>query len=90
LSSSIPFDKANREQNSLVVDAEVKAIMSENANEEDVVISTVGSIIINQRSAWAFSARSGGRSVQEASSAFAMITSSMKMLPVTKVLVRIT
>jgi hypothetical protein len=32
------FSKVNKERNSLVVDAEVKAIISENANEKDVVI----------------------------------------------------
>jgi hypothetical protein len=81
------FSKAYKEQNSLAVDAEVKAIISENANENDVMIYTDGSVMCKQRSAWAFIARSTGRLFQEASGAFAMKTSNMTMeiMAVTKV-----
>jgi hypothetical protein len=68
----IMFSKANEEQDSLAVDAKAKAIISDNANEEDVVTYTDGSVIRNQRSAWAFIACLGCRIIQEASGAFAM------------------
>jgi hypothetical protein len=79
--------KVNKEHNSLAVNAEVKAIISENVNKEDVVTYTNGSLIRNQRSVWAFKARSGGSIAQEASGAFAMATSNMTMgiMAVTKV-----
>ena len=61
------------------MDAEVKALICENTDDTDVVIYTDGSVICHHRCAWAFTARSKGRTVHEASGAFTATTSSLTM-----------
>ena len=73
------LDRTWKEKNSIVVNAEVNALISENSGDGDVMIYTDGSVVRQQRSAWAFTARSACRTVYEASSAYLMTTSSMTM-----------
>src|SRR5579871_4377936 len=61
------------------VEAEVRALIDENAEDGDVVIYTDGSVVRHQRCAWAFSAPSCNRTVKECSGAFATTTSSLTM-----------
>ena len=72
----VKLDRRSGEHNPLVVIAEVNSIISENAAQADVVIYTD---VRHQRSAWAFTAHSEGKTVHGASGAFAMTSSSMTM-----------
>jgi ribonuclease HI len=85
-STVITLDRSCREQNPIAVQAEVMALIAENSESDDAVIFTDGSVIRNQRCAWAFTARSGGKIVTEDSGAFAATTSSltMEVMAVTK------
>ena len=61
------------------MDGEIRALIDENSADNDVIIYTDGSVIRHQRCSWAFSARSSGKTVKEASGAFATTTSSLTM-----------
>ena len=71
--------KKNCEQTPSPVNAEVESLLNDNANETDAVVYTDGSVIRQQRCAWAFSARSGGKIIGEVSGAYATTTSSLTM-----------
>ena len=75
----ITLERRCREQNPAAVNAEVNALINEHADEPEVLIYTDGSVVKQQRSAWAFTARAAGRTVQESSGAYSMTTSSMTM-----------
>ena len=75
----ITLDRTCRDRIPVAVDAEVRALINENSEEDDVVIYTDGSVVRHQRCAWAFSARSRNRTIKEASGAFATTTSSLTM-----------
>ena len=47
-----------KEQNSIVVNAEVNELISETSGNGDVLINTDGSVVRQHKSAWAFTARS--------------------------------
>ena len=85
----IELDKECRQHNPLVVEAEVQALISENASEHDVIIYTDGSVIRHVRSSWAFTAQVGGDVVKEDSGGFAVTTSSltMEIMAVTKAMI---
>lgn len=77
-SSLSSLDRSCREQNPIVVDTEVNALISENSNDTHAVICIDPSIVHHQWSIWVFIARSSDRTVQKACGAFAMMTSRMK------------
>src|SRR5579871_4514953 len=84
----ITLDRTSKKNTPVAVEAEVQALVYETSQGNDIVISTDGSVIRHVRSSWAYTARSGGRIVQEASGDFAVTTSSMTMetMAVTKAL----
>src|SRR5579871_4129296 len=75
----ITLDRSCRERIPTAVDAEVRALIDENAEYGDVEIYTDGSVVRHQRCAWAFSARSCNRTVKECSGAFAVTTSCLTL-----------
>src|SRR5579871_4624984 len=79
ITTVITLDRSCRERTPTAVDAEVRALIEENTDDEDVVIYTDGSVVRHQQSAWAFSARARNRTVKEGSGAFAVTTSSLTM-----------
>ena len=85
----IELDKECRQHNPLVVEAEVQALISENASDHDVIIYTDGSVIRHVPSSWAFTAQVGGDVVKEDSGGFAVTTSSltMEIMAVTKAMI---
>ena len=64
------LDRRCRQQNPVAVNAEVNAIISEYSDETDAIIYTDGSVICQQRSVWAFTAHSAGRTVKEVNGFF--------------------
>src|SRR5579871_565052 len=84
----VTLDRASKKNNPVAVEAEVQALVDENSQGNDIVIYTDGSVIRHVRSSWAYTARSAGEIVREASGAFAATTSSVAMetMAVTKAL----
>ena len=75
----ITLDRSSKNNTPVALEAEVQALVEDTFQGNDIVIYTDGSVIRHVRSSWAYTARSGGRVVQEESGAFAVTTSSMTM-----------
>lgn len=75
----VALDRSCREQNPVVLGAALHALISENPNDVDAVIYTDGFFVDHHRDAWASIARSGSRTIQDASGTHAMTTSSVTM-----------
>ncbi len=75
----ITLDRSCREQNPLMVDQKVKALIDEHSRPGDIIIYTDGSVVRGERSAWAFTSQRNGRTLHEDSGAFPTTTSSMTM-----------
>lgn len=75
----ITLGRQCREWNPLAVQAEVSALINEYSAENDPCVFTDGSVVRNQRSAWAFTVRSHGRTLMEDSGAYTSTTSSLTM-----------
>ena len=73
------MDRECRERCGMINNAEVCWLIDENSRNDDVVIFTDGSVVRGVRSGWGFTARTGGRRVEEQCSAYAITTRSMRM-----------
>lgn len=75
----IGLDQEYRQQNPVVMKADVQALNYENTSKAGVVIYTNRSVDQYMRSSWAYVVQVGGSSVREYWGAFALTTSSLTM-----------